>query len=175
MLGLISLPNILTFANLLCGAAAIAWAAQGGEAKIALCWVLGSVLFDTLDGWAARRLGKQSSFGAIFDSAADFVSFGAAPVVIFYAAVPAASWLAFLGSLAYILAAAFRLIRFHLEYSKTTPGTYQGLPTTASAFIFVCSMWFYPTIWVLWALAALMVSRLPVSRPLNGQNDKIKS
>ena len=44
--------------------------------------VLLAVVFDSFDGWMARRLGAESELGKQLDSFADFISFGIAPAAI---------------------------------------------------------------------------------------------
>ncbi len=163
---MILIPNILTLMNLLCGGAAILLAREGDWTR-ACFLILGSVFFDTADGWAARRLGRVSRFGGFFDSVADFVSFGLAPVFIFHAVVGNLGLSAVFGFIFYVLASAFRLLRFHSEGQSTDSGKFYGLPTTASALIFVSSVWLAPSPWTLWILSLLMISRIPFARLFN--------
>ncbi len=162
-MSLLSLPNALTLLNLLCGLAAISLSMTGDWMR-ACFWILASVLFDAADGWAARRLNQETRFGAFFDSVADFVSFGLAPVFIFHAAQGNLPLSAAIGFVFYVTASAFRLVRFHAEKKETRQRVFQGLPTTASALIFVGSLWVVPSVWTLWVLSFLMISRIPFSR-----------
>lgn len=50
-------------------AAAFAWSAPNPPLAVAILCLAG--ISDWLDGWAARRLGQQSSFGAILDPVCD--------------------------------------------------------------------------------------------------------
>ena len=163
---MIWLPNLLTLGNLLCGLAAIAVSMTGDWTKACLL-ILASVIFDGADGWAARRLHHETRFGAFFDSAADFISFGLAPVFIFHASRGNLRFLVMLGLVFYVAASAFRLVRFHAEYRRPRKNGFQGLPTTASAFIFVSSLWILPSAWTLWVLSFLMISRIPFPRPIS--------
>ena len=158
-----SMPNLLTLSNLLCGMAAIAISINGDWA-IACLLILACVFFDVADGWIARRLGQETKFGAFFDSAADFVSFGLAPVFIFHAAKKNLGLSVVLGLVFYVIASAFRLIRFHAEKQATGTDRFHGLPTTASALIFVSTLWVAPSAWTLWILSLLMISRIPFTR-----------
>ena len=160
----LSLPNLLTAANLVCGISAII-ASFTTDWVRACFFILASVFFDTLDGWMARRMGQETRFGAFFDSFADFISFGLAPVFAFRAlGSPLKTWV-ILGLASYVLASAFRLIRFHAQSKPAGHKNFQGLPTTASAFIFVISLWLAPSAWSPWILSFLMISRMPFVRP----------
>ncbi len=79
-------PNVITTIGTLCTlAAAVIYAF--GHISIA-GWVLGlTALFDVLDGIVARRTGRETKFGAFYDSSLDRVSDGAvlAGLTVFYA------------------------------------------------------------------------------------------
>ena len=80
-------PSLFTLCNALCGFSAIihAMAAQPGQVPAISLWLIGfAMLFDVLDGLAARVLKAQSTHGMNLDSLADAISFGAAPAVIIY-------------------------------------------------------------------------------------------
>ncbi len=81
-------PTLLTLGNLLCGFAAIHYAALPIGPSQIFGWstltVAGAVIFlamvfDALDGTVARLTRSASDFGAQLDSLADIVSFGVAP------------------------------------------------------------------------------------------------
>lgn len=81
-------PTLLTLGNLLCGFAAIHYAALPIGASQVFGWstltVAGAMIFlgmffDALDGTVARLTRSASDFGAQLDSLADIVSFGVAP------------------------------------------------------------------------------------------------
>lgn len=157
------LPNLMTAGNLFCGFLAIIKCIQarlatslGGEylgntpAELythAVWFILGAVLFDILDGRLARFGGRESLFGAEFDSLADVVSFGVAPALMVFFLILSPSqgypvftqigW--FLGFI-YLLCAAARLARFNVltnpylqRGSKETNKDFSGLPVPAAA------------------------------------------
>ena len=112
------------------------------------CWlILASALFDWLDGWTARRLNRTSRFGAAFDSAADFISFGCAPAFIFCGIGGTKAVIAVYFMSIYILASAIRLVRFNAVCAGLPHGqnrNFEGLPTTASAVFLAILMLFFP-------------------------------
>ena len=79
-------PNVITTVGTLCTLCAAAFYASG---HISIAgWVLGlTALFDVLDGVVARRTGRETAFGAFYDSTLDRVSDGAilAGLTVFYA------------------------------------------------------------------------------------------
>lgn len=134
-----AIPNALTLGNLLCGATALSLI-YGGAPRWQAALVVGAgLLFDLLDGRAARRFGADNDFGAQLDSLADVVTFGAVPAAAAYQwklhalGLPGA-WVA--GAM--LAAAALRLARFNVEASaaKPTPAgpaRFTGLAVTIPA------------------------------------------
>ena len=82
---LITLPNIITLANLLCGTVAVISMVSlpsAGALRVAFVLMLAAALFDFLDGFVARLTGQYSPVGAQLDSLADMVSFVVLPTII---------------------------------------------------------------------------------------------
>ena len=83
------LPTALTLGNGVCGMAAIAvilgvnleWEMES-KLMVAGILIFAGMLFDALDGSAARMTGQESRFGAELDSLCDAITFGTAPAVI---------------------------------------------------------------------------------------------
>lgn len=80
---------MLTLGNAACGFGAITFAAKvgpdtfgGSELVVASMLIFLAMLFDALDGSAARVMHQTSEFGAQLDSLCDAVSFGVAPAFI---------------------------------------------------------------------------------------------
>lgn len=161
------LPNLMTAGNLFCGFAACMRCIEAsyitreaaevaaiippeaiGHYRGAVWYIFGAMAFDALDGRLARMGGKESLFGAEFDSLADVVSFGLAPalMVFFLIIRPAAGdqTLLSVGGLIgfiYLLCAAIRLARFnvithpllHRPGGKPSNKDFVGLPVPAAA------------------------------------------
>ncbi|MEG1611921.1 MAG: CDP-diacylglycerol--serine O-phosphatidyltransferase [Alistipes sp.] len=138
---LITIPNLLTLSNLLCGSLAVV-AALVWEDLLAAFWlIIAAAVCDFFDGFAARLLRQTSPIGVELDSLADDISFGFAPAAILftlYAQSPAGIELS-AGALAYgqymvfIMAAfaALRLAKFNIDDTQHTE--FCGLPTPANA------------------------------------------
>lgn len=137
------LPTMLTLGNGMCGLGAIAVAVSGDE----LGWpleqklftsgmlIFGGMLFDALDGSAARMTGQETEFGGQLDSLCDAVTFGTAPAVIIWRISDALPqrFLWAVGVL-FTLCVLIRLARFNVETGdEDTHETFEGLPSPAAA------------------------------------------
>lgn len=201
------LPNLMTAGNLFCGFMAVIWCIrahydmQNSEPGVgitvvaselytqAVWFIFGAMAFDTLDGRLARMGGRESLFGAEFDSLADIVSFGMAPalMVFFLILSPTQGYPVFrnIGGLlgfVYLLCAAIRLARFNVitnpllhQNRETKPSSKEfiGLPvpaaagTVASLVLFLINLAAHDRSLQHWALALppllLLIAMLMVS------------
>ncbi|MBW8780774.1 MAG: CDP-diacylglycerol--serine O-phosphatidyltransferase [Verrucomicrobia bacterium] len=202
------LPNLMTAGNLFCGFMAIIWCIRarydmiGVDALMpaitpaaselftqAVWFIFGAMAFDMLDGRLARMGGRESLFGAEFDSLADVVSFGVAPalMVFFLILSPTQGYPVFrnIGGLlgfVYLLCAAIRLARFNVitnpllhQHRDTKPSSKEfiGLPvpaaagTVASLVLFLLNLAAHDRSLQHWALALppllLLIAMLMVS------------
>ena len=171
-------PSTITLMALASGLTAIRFA-MISEWTTAVALIIAAMIFDMLDGRAARLLGADSRFGAQLDSLADLVSFGVAPGIILYMwslnQIGDRGWIA---SLVFCAASAIRLARFNVEALRDEGATkgnpyFTGLPTPAAACMVLLPLlvWFQfpdafvsePWVSVLFiaVTSVLMVSRLP--------------
>ncbi len=158
------LPNLMTAGNLFCGFMAIVSCIQARLAETALSLeyrgqtnadhyrhavylIFGAAAFDALDGRLARMGGRESLFGAEFDSIADVVSFGLAPALLMFYLILSPSqgqlWFRDIGwfvGFVYLLCAAMRLARFNVITNpllrpgkKESSKDFVGLPVPAAA------------------------------------------
>lgn len=137
------LPTLLTLGNAVCGFGAITFAAQWWGPNLATslfaasCLIFLAMVFDALDGSTARRLNKQSEFGAQLDSLCDAISFGAAPAfVMLQFALPTDYHprLLWLIAALYVVCTVLRLARFNVENDEEDKkGSFSGLPSPAAA------------------------------------------
>jgi CDP-diacylglycerol--serine O-phosphatidyltransferase len=149
------LPTMLTLGNGACGFGAITYAAklgpehtEGDHLLIASLLIFLGMVFDALDGHAARLTKQTSEMGAQLDSLCDAVSFGVAPAFLMLQFVrhehvgsgtampfgfshPRFLWT--IGVL-YALCAILRLARFNVETDEEDSHEYfSGLPSPAAA------------------------------------------
>lgn len=158
------LPNLMTAGNLFCGFMAVINCIQARLAetamdghyldgtptdhyKVAVWFILGAAAFDMLDGRLARMGGRESLFGAEFDSIADIISFGIAPALMmfFFIISPTQGimWFRNVGwfvGFIYLLCAAIRLARFNVitnpllhRDTEDSSKDFMGLPVPAAA------------------------------------------
>lgn len=158
------LPNLMTAGNLFCGFMAVVQCIQarlaesagngeylGGNAAAhyhyAVWFIFGAAAFDALDGRLARMGGRESLFGAEFDSLADVVSFGVAPMLLMFFLILSPTqgipWFREVGwfvGFVYLLCAAMRLARFNVitnpllhRGQKDSSKDFVGLPVPAAA------------------------------------------
>ncbi len=76
-------PNFITTLSMCSGLASIHFSLMG-KWEHAVAAIAMAMVFDALDGRAARLLHVSSKFGAVLDSLSDFVSFGVAPAIILH-------------------------------------------------------------------------------------------
>src|ERR1051325_9041084 len=158
------LPNLMTAGNLFCGfmsivqciQARLAERSMSGEYlgtttadhyRHAVFLIFGAAGFDALDGRLARMGGRESLFGAEFDSLADVISFGMAPALLMCYIIlsPTQGYEqfrvigCFLGFV-YLLCAAMRRARFNVITNpllhpgkKDSNKDFVGLPVPAAA------------------------------------------
>lgn len=152
------LPNLFTAGNMLCGFLAIkaciearfvtmAAASAGDHYILAVWFIVIACICDLFDGRVARASGRNSLFGAEFDSIADIISFGMAPALMacFLLIQPGqnedlrlATWLL---AFVYLVCAGVRLARFNVLTNPLVPGNenrvrggdFVGLPSPAAA------------------------------------------
>jgi len=163
MAALAVLPTLMTLGNLLCGFAAIHYAAMPVAESAVFGWspltVAGCLFFigmflDALDGSVARLTRSTSDLGAQLDSLADMVAFGVAPAYMMLRLVseyygpqhytgvlgPDADNLYARGTwtiaAAYICCTALRLARFNVETPSADAADhrwFRGLPSPGAA------------------------------------------
>jgi CDP-diacylglycerol--serine O-phosphatidyltransferase len=124
-------PCSFTVGNLVCGFLAITLAIEGKTSAAAWLIALGAIM-DGLDGSVARAIHSDTQFGREFDSFADFVTFGVAPMAMLYSAFSETlgGWTWVLSGL-FLVAGAYRLIRHNLTYEHVGHQRYMGLPITS--------------------------------------------
>ncbi len=151
------LPTLVTLGNIVCGFAAVVFAARSmvesalGHAErssdlfqVAGWMVIVAMVFDALDGRVARMTGSASKFGAELDSLCDAVSFGLVPAFLAYVTIDACGGIvprkvsvAICG--VYAACAVLRLARFNVETTLDEDAhmSFRGLPSPAAAGVVV--------------------------------------
>lgn len=158
-------PNALTLGNALCGFAAILYTLQvyekmmyrdgaAGLEKIfavSALMILGAMVFDAFDGYAARLLNAASIHGIQMDSLADMVTFGVAPATVVAVMAhalnplkPRQFILVWCLCAVYLGCAALRLAKYnvHAMLEKKSSEKFSGLPSPGAAAA-LCSIIIY--------------------------------
>jgi CDP-diacylglycerol---serine O-phosphatidyltransferase len=172
-------PNLVTLLALCAGLTGIRMAFENRYA-LALAAIVFAAILDGIDGRLARLLKGTSRFGAELDSLSDFVNFGVAPGLILYFwglhDLKSAGWIA---AMAFAICAGLRLARFNVMIDDPdrplwAGNFFVGIPAPAGAIIVLLPLYaaflgLPRTQFLTWAMliytfaiAALMVSRLPV-------------
>lgn len=123
-----NLSHTVTLGNLSLGTFSIIFALEGNYG-LSVSLIMLAMLFDGIDGKLAVKLNACSDFGKQLDSLCDVVSFGIAPVILFYTLY--LSEFGFFGMLILLLFPAtgvYRLARFNIAPSSSMGFT--GLPIT---------------------------------------------
>lgn len=169
--GIYLLPSAFTVANVFCGFYSMVSAMRGdfGFAGVLIGF---AILFDTLDGRVARFADASSEFGKEFDSLADQVSFGVAPMILAYTwglhHWPRLGWLI---GFVFVICGAMRLARFNIQQSVPDRRFFVGLPIPAGAGVVAALAYRFPeplegrtqtlpVLALVFVLSLLMVSRL---------------
>ena len=116
------IPNSLTYLSLACGLGSIILSNQAYLFQAGLL-ILVSFIFDSLDGFFARKLNAETKLGLQLDSLTDMVSFGVAPLLLIFNHLSARGFSSFWIFPFLILSAwagAFRLARYNLQPLKTS-------------------------------------------------------
>ena len=151
------LPNTLTLCNSWCGFAAILWTLNAytrvpagavptetyNALATAALIVLVAMIFDVLDGFAARMLNATSMHGLQMDSLSDMVTFGVAPAVIMAVMThrlqgiqtTSQVWFTYLLCSVYVGCTALRLATYNVKAIEKTgeSSTFHGLPSPGAA------------------------------------------
>lgn len=156
----IKISGIITLFNLISGIMSIYFASIG-LIKIAILLIILGTIFDKLDGFAARKLNQVSDFGIQLDSFADLISFGIAPIMLFWFGYDNVSLWMILLTLILPVAGVLRLSRYNIN-TKTNPDTFIGMPITLNGIILPILIFLNVNIY-LFLLALVIISFLMVS------------
>ena len=147
------LPTLLTLGNGVCGFAAIAYLSKVtfdgslSPREVDVYFLIGAglillgMVFDVLDGVAARLARSTSEFGGQLDSLCDAITFGAAPAFLLlrlgqeWRDVPFAGKFIAVVAAVYLACAVLRLARFNTENTPDPAShkRFKGLPSPAAA------------------------------------------
>jgi len=173
-------PNVITLLALCAGLTGIKLAIEN-RYELALGAIVFAAMLDAVDGRVARMIKGTSRFGAELDSLADFVNFGVAPgLILYFWVLKGLGNLGWIAAMVFAICAGLRLARFNVQIDDPNRPAwagnfFTGMPAPAGAITVLLPMYLgflqvpippalllaFTLIYTL-AIAALMVSRLPV-------------
>ena len=137
----VAAPDIISFLNLVFGFLAIIMVFEQ-NLYLAGCFVIIAVIFDSIDGWVARKTGRDDvfGFGMNIDSLCDIVSFGAAPAAILYASIGATGgfrYFVIFVCLFMLFCGLLRLARYNVICNRIDYDGFVGFPIPGMAMVLV--------------------------------------
>ena len=166
ILSLLKIADIFTVGNLCCGILSILLAIDGFFNLSALLLIL-AVVFDVLDGKIAGLLHQKNLFGKQIDSMSDLVSFGVAPVLLFYS-LSSPGVLGIIVTLFFVACGMLRLARYNISDGAG----FEGVPITVNGVLFPLlfllfssfpqSLNYWPMVFLIQGF--LMISTFKISR-----------
>ena len=136
----LAIPDAISLLNLAFGFIAILMVIGNHLTFASLC-ILVALVFDSVDGWVARKLERKDyfGFGKNMDSLADVVSFGVAPAAILYSLSSGMSdWSGYLVTivcLIVLVCGMLRLARYNVIADRIQYKGFIGLPIPCAALI----------------------------------------
>jgi CDP-diacylglycerol---serine O-phosphatidyltransferase len=169
-------PNVITLLALCAGLSGIRLAIEE-RYELALGAIVFAAMLDAVDGRVARMIRGTSRFGAELDSLADFVNFGVAPgLILYFWGLKPLGNLGWIAAMVFAICAGLRLARFNVQIEDPNRPAwagnfFTGVPAPAGAITVLLPVYLFflnvpvpatVTLVYVIAIAALMVSRLPV-------------
>ena len=169
-------PNVITLLALCAGLSGIRLAIEE-RYELALGAIVFAAMLDAVDGRVARMIRGTSRFGAELDSLADFVNFGVAPgLILYFWGLKPLGNLGWIAAMVFAICAGLRLARFNVQIEDPNRPSwagdfFTGVPAPAGAITVLLPVYLFflnipvpaaVTLVYVIAIAALMVSRLPV-------------
>lgn len=136
----IAISDIISLLNMSCGFLSILNSINH-YFEIAAIFMIFALMFDSVDGWVARKTKRQDSlgFGKNIDSLSDTVSFGVAPAVFLYTTINTTSTIiqpiVILVSLLIVICGVLRLTRYNVIADKIETKDFIGFPIPGIACI----------------------------------------
>ncbi|BAW31755.1 MAG TPA: archaetidylserine synthase [Methanothermobacter sp.] len=130
----IGVPDLFSIINASLGFLSIIMILKGGLA-VACQFMLLAIIFDSIDGWIARRIKRRDDegFGKNVDSLSDIISFGVAPALLIYS-ITSFRYINILVSLLIVTCGILRLSRFNV-ITDIKSDKFIGLPIPVMAAI----------------------------------------
>lgn len=136
----IAISDIISLLNMSSGFLSIIYSINQ-EFGIAAILMIIAIIFDSVDGWVARKTNRHDDlgFGKNIDSLSDIISFGAAPAVFIYTCINTTPGIfqitVMLVSLLIVICGVLRLTRYNVIAGKIDTNDFIGFPIPGISFI----------------------------------------
>ena len=140
MKNLIVVSDIISLLNMTSGFLSIISSINHDFELAAILMIL-AIIFDSIDGWVARKTDRQDSlgFGKNIDSLSDIVSFGVAPALFIYSCSNTTTGIfhiiVLLVSLFIVICGVLRLTRYNVISDYMNSKDFIGFPIPGIAFV----------------------------------------
>ena len=178
-----AVPDLISLLNLSFGFLAILMAINN-QIFISSTFIIIALIFDSLDGWVARKLSRVDNhgFGKNIDSLSDIVSFGVAPGILLYCSgkiyieilglssqIHYLDYLLAIISLFVVICGVLRLTRFNVIAEKIEFNGFIGVPIPTAGIIlasFILTGFFniYLAMFLMIIVGFLMISNIRYSK-----------
>ena len=128
----IAISDVVSLLNMSCGFLSII-NSMNNNLKIAAIFMIIAIIFDSIDGWIARKTNRNDElgFGKNIDSLCDVVSFGVAPAIFLYNAITSQNIpeiIVILVSLLIVVCGVLRLTRYNVISDILEGNDFIGFP-----------------------------------------------
>ncbi|WP_458403050.1 archaetidylserine synthase [Methanobrevibacter sp.] len=135
-----AVSDMISLLNMCCGFLSIISSANQNF-ELAALFMIFAIMFDSVDGWVARKTNRQDAFGfgKNIDSLSDAISFGVAPAIFIYSTVNTTSTIiqpiVIIVSLLIVICGVLRLTRYNVIADEIKTRDFIGFPIPGIAFI----------------------------------------
>ncbi|WP_432645419.1 archaetidylserine synthase [Methanobrevibacter sp.] len=170
MKSFIALSDIISLMNMSSGFLSIIFSLNHEFSMAAILMII-AIIFDSTDGWVARKINRQDElgFGKNIDSLSDIVSFGVAPAIFLYSCINTTPGIfqivVTLASLLIVICGVLRLTRYNVIADKIDTHDFIGFPIPGISLVigsFYLSGLFNPYIAILLSIiiSLIMISNI---------------
>lgn len=165
MKSFLAISDVISLLNMASGFLAIIFSINQ-ELNIAAILMIVAIMFDSADGWVARKTNRQDElgFGKNIDSLSDIVSFGVAPAIFLYSCINTTPGIfqiiVVLVSLLIVVCGVLRLTRYNVIAGKIDTQDFIGFPIPGISLImasFYLSGFFNPYAALILAIAVSLI------------------
>ena len=139
MKSFIAISDIISLLNMSSGFLSII-SSINHDFELAAILMIIAIIFDSVDGWVARKTNRQDDFGfgKNIDSLSDIVSFGVAPAIFIYSCINTTPGMfqaiVILTSLLIVICGVLRLTRYNVIADKLKTKDFIGFPIPGISF-----------------------------------------